>query len=285
MPRQFLGKPTASRTLVLSAMVGGLGGCTTEAVVREHLEAKGFSAIELTRVSSTKYTYRATQGDEICEGEIEQRGLPGFRKTQTINTCRSSAPSAETAYLGNADTILLDSWYRVSEVEQLDDQAPPYEPGRNNLLFAGILFGKAWAETRVICLDDLSFDHAKREDVTYHHWVTGTGVTQYRWEDDGRLWLAPNMASADSVVLELERERHADRSSTWHSKRDSRECSFSMPDGHYSVDVQGRTADGALRQFTLTDKNGKTWYLLQSQGYLTEQGVEELLFKGLSKAE
>lgn len=293
MTRRSFGKPTGSCVLVvLSAMVGGLGGCTSEDAVREHLEADGFSEIELTRESSSKYSYRAKKGDEICEGDIEQLGLPGSRETKTTSTCRSSVAvpadaeaDAETAERGDAAAILLDSWYRVSEVEQLDDQAPPYEPGGHSLLFVGINLGEAWVETRVICLDDLSFDHAKRKHVTYHQWVTGTGVAQYRWEDDGRLWLAPNMASADSVVLELERERHADRSSTWHSHTAKRECSFSLPDGHYSVDVRERDADGRARRLALRDKDGKTWYLLLSEGYLTEKGVEELLYKGLSKAE
>lgn len=290
-PRSY--RTTGSRALVvvvLSAMVGSLGGCTTDGAVREQLEADGFSAIELTREDSTTFSFRATKGDQTCEGEIELVGMPGFRETKQSSSCRSSTavPAeavAETAELDNAAAILLDEWYRVSEVEHFDDQEPPYVPGEHNMLFAGINFGEAWAETRVICLDDLSFEHAKRKHVTYHQWITGTGVTQYRWEDDGRLWLAPTLVAADSVVLELERERHADGSSTWQSNTVTRECAFSLVEGHYSVDVQERDADGRLRRFALTDKNGKTYYLLLSRGYLSKKGVQELIFEGRRKAE
>ena len=151
-------------------------------------------------------------------------------------------------------------------------------------MFGGINFGDTWAETRVMCLSELKFDYAKRKHVTYHAWITGTGVVQYHWEDDGRLWLGPNMASADLVALELERERHADGSSTWNSTTNERGCVLSLPDGHYSVDVQDPDVDGRSR-FVLTDRNKKTWYLLQSDGYLTQKGVEGLIIKGRSKAE
>jgi hypothetical protein len=281
---------TGSRALVLSVMVGGLGGCTTEGAMREQLEADGFSAIELTREDSTKFSFRATKGDQTCEGEIEQLGLPGFSETEKSSSCRSTTevPAeavAKPAETGNGAAPLPDEWYRVSEVESFDDQEPPYKPGESSVLFIGINFGKEWAETRVICLGDLIFDHTKRKHVTYHHSVTGTGRTQFRWEDDGRLWMAPNLASADSTVFEIERERHADRTSTFYSNTATKECAFSLPEGHFSVDVQERDADGRLRRFALTDRNGKTWYLLQSQGYLTMKGEEELIYKGRTKAE
>jgi hypothetical protein len=283
-------RAAGSRTLVLSAMFGGLGGCPTEGAMREQLEADGFSAIELTREDSTKFSFRATKEDQTCEGEIELLGLPGFSEVEKSSSCSSTTavPAeavAKPAETGNGAAPLLDKWYRVSEVESFDDQALPYKPGESSVPFVGISFGEEWAETRLICLGDSSFEHTKRKHVTYHQLVTATGIAQFRWEDDGRLWMAPNLASADSTVLELERERNADRTSTWHSNTTTKECAFSLPDGHFSVDVQERDADGRLRRFALTDRNGKTWYLLQSQGPLTEKGLEELIFKGRSKAE
>jgi hypothetical protein len=238
------GRFTRPRGVVLSAMLGGSVGCTTEGAVRE-------------------------------QPEVEAPAKP-------VET--AAKPIEAPAETGRAAEIPFDEWYRVSEVQPFDDEDPPYVPGELTTLFIGINFGRAWVETRVICLGDLSFDHAKREDVTYHRWFTGMGVAQFRWEDDGRLWLGPNMAFADSRVLELERERHADGNSTWTSHTTNGECTFSLPDGHFAVDVQERDADGRFRRFALTDPKGKTWYLMLSQGYPNEKGVDDLIIRGLSKA-